>query len=457
MNSERIRGLLCVLCLGLPAVVAAAQSETPSVMTRVQREEDPELGDLIRLALENRKAKGEQTLEILRKVTQSYAQIKLLDQQIAEIARKAESAKLPEIRGELLLAKVELESKRTTELANLRETTGVLPKLPLAEQPIAALRGWLSLQPIGDRVYVLNGLQPFSDFWPVRRWTLVGFLSEKETLEYVRKRLQDKESLPMLFQIQYDSETEGRARDLRNKMIAVAMETHSQMDAEMRLERISFTGSGKSTFYLRQGKITAFYTHAILRPDGGPGFLVTGTVAPNDLEQHILWRLLMPRNVPLTFRVEYDQASASLARQIVDTAKAVIKRLGIGELAGVEDVLVEPVSEAAFLGRWTGVVRGDIQAAEIRPDGTCRVTMGDRLGRDPAPEAAKAFATVEGVWFPATNEIIIDIKDKNEWGSDDVYKARPGERGLIVERVTIYPQGSWHSAGGPPMVLKKGE
>jgi len=77
MRKEHIKKLLCVLCLGLPVVLAAAaaaQSETPSVMTRVQREEDPELGDLIRLAMENRKkVSREEAFEIVRKVTQSYA------------------------------------------------------------------------------------------------------------------------------------------------------------------------------------------------------------------------------------------------------------------------------------------------------------------------------------------------------------------------------------------------
>ncbi len=44
------------------------------------------------------------------------------------------------IRYELLLAKAELESKRTKELANLREMVGIVPKLPLAEQPIETLK-----------------------------------------------------------------------------------------------------------------------------------------------------------------------------------------------------------------------------------------------------------------------------------------------------------------------------
>lgn len=461
MRTEHIKKLLCVLCLGLPPVwpaVAAAQSETPSVMTRVQREEDPELGDLIRLAMENRKVGREEAFEVIRKVTQSYAQIKLLDQQIAEVSRKAESATLAEMRYELLLAKAELESKRTTEVANLREMVGVLPQLPLAEQPIPALKGWVSLQLIGERVYVLDGQQPFSDFWAIRRWNLVGFLSEKETLEYVRKRLQDKESLPMLFQIYYDSETDTQARDLRNKMISVAKETHSQMDTEMRLERIAFTGSGKSTFFLRVGKITTFYTHAMQRPDGGPEPLVTGLVSPKDLEQHILWRLTMPKNLPLTFRIEYDQASASLAKKVADAAKAVVKRLGIGELAGVEEALVEPVPETVFLGRWVGATRGDIQAIDVRPEGVCQVTMGDRFGQDTTPGAIKAHASVSGTWLLTTNEIVIDIKDRNQWGTDSIYRGYLDKDGnLIVEKGVIYPQGSWHSSGGSLMVFKKAE
>ena len=461
MRNEQVKPLLCVLCLSLPAVwtaVAAAQSDMGSVMNRVQREEDPELGDLIRLALENRKAGREEAFEIVRKVTQSYAQITLLDQQIAEVSRKAESATLAEMRGELLLARAELESKRITEVANLREMVGILPQLPLAAQPIEALKGQVSLQLIGERVYILDCQPPFLEWWVLRRWNLVGFLPEKETLEYVRKRLQDKESLPMLFQIYYDSETEGQTRTLRNKMISVAKETHSQMDTEMRLERISFTGSGKSTFYLRDGRITSFYTHPMPRPDGGPEPLVTGLVNPKDLEQHILWRLTMPKNVPLTFRVEYDQASASLARKVADTARAVVKRLGIGELAGVEEALVEPVPETAFLGRWSGPTRGDIQTVDVRPEGVCQVTMGDRFGRDKTLGAAKAGTTVSGTWVPTTNEIMIDIKDKDEWGTDSIYRGHLGEQGsLIVGRGVIYPQGSWHNSGGPSMVFKKVE
>ena len=70
----------------------------PSVLDRVQRVDDPELGELIRVAMavegrENLDQK--QRLELIRKVTLGYAQIKLLDQQIAEVSRKIEAEKGP--------------------------------------------------------------------------------------------------------------------------------------------------------------------------------------------------------------------------------------------------------------------------------------------------------------------------------------------------------------------------
>jgi len=218
-------------------------------------------------------------------------------------------------------------------------------------------------------------------------------------------------------------------------------------------------GTGNSTFYLRQGEITTFYTHAMKRPDGGPKPLATGLVDPKDLEQHILWRLTKPKNVPLTFQIEHDRASASLARQVADTARAVVKRLGIGELVDVKTVRVEPVAETVFLGRWRGATRGDVHEIDVRPEGVCQVTMGDRFGKDKTPGAIKAGTTVSGTWFLTTDEIVMDIKDKSPHGTDYVYRGYLDEEdNLIVDKGIIYPQGSFHVSGGPrQMILKKVE
>jgi hypothetical protein len=467
MRKGQIKKLLCVICLGLPVVLsvaAVAQNETFSVMNRVQKEQDPELGDLIRLAMENRKmirkVSREEAFEIVRKVTQSYSQIKLLDLQIEQIARKAEATTGPaEMRYELLLAKAELESKRTTELANLRELMGVIPKLPLEEQDISTLNTYISVQIIGERLYVLEGQRPFIDYWVVQRWKSVGFLSEKETLSYLRERFKSVDSLPIRIHIYYDYDAESEARDLRNRIISVSQENNCQMDTEIRLEQIAFTGSGNSPFYLRQGKITTFYTHAMQRPDGGSEPIATGLVNPKDLEQHILWRITKPKNVPFTFRIEHDQASASLAKKVADTARAVVRRLDVGELVDVTTVRVEPVDETVFLGRWRGATRGDVHEIDVRPEGVCHVTMGDRFGKDKTPGAIKAGITVSGTWLLTTNEIVIDINDKSPHGCDYVYRGYLDEDGnLIVDKGVIYPQGSFRVSGEPrQMILKKVE
>jgi hypothetical protein len=295
----------------------------------------------------------------------------------------------------------------------------------------------------------------------MQRWKVAGFLSEKETLGYLRDKLGDADSLPMRIELYYPDETIDAATALRNKIISVAKETKSQMETEVRLKSATaHVGDGNGTFCLRQGKIVTFYAHdAVMRPDGGPEPLASGLVDPKDLEQHILWRLTSPKNVPLTFRIEYDQASASLAKKVADTAGDVVKRLGIGELADVKMVIVDPVPETAFMGRWRGTARADVHEIDVRPNGICQVTMGDRFGKDKTPGAAKAGTTVSGTWLLTTNEIRLDINDVSPYGAEYYYRGYLDEDGsLILDKGIIYPQGSFHVSGAPrQMILKKVE
>ena len=120
---------------------------------------------------------------------------------------------------------------------------------------------------------------------------------------------------------------------------------------------------------------------------------------------------------------------------------------------------MEPVAETVFLGRWRGETRGDIHEIDVRPNGVCQVTMGDRFGKDKIPGAIKAGTTVSGSWLLTTDEIVIDIKDRNPFGGDYVYRGYFEEEGnLIVDKGIIYPQGSFHVSGEPrQMILKKVE
>jgi hypothetical protein len=428
------------------AAAAIAQGDTSSVLARVQNVDNPELSELIRVAIENKsklhKLDQIETMELIRKVTLSYTQIKLFDQQIAEVSRKIKAETGPaEMQYELLLAKTELESKLMTELANLREIMGIIPRHAFEKQPVKTLNTWLRLNVIDERIYILETLKPFRDYWAALRHKSSGLLSERETLDYIRKRLNNRNSLPIRIDIHHTSAMSSAAEDLHDKIVSLAKEANSQMETEVRTELSVFVGSGESPFFLRDGKIRTLYPKGVQRPDGGPKPLLTGLVNSNDIEQHILWRLTMPKNVPLRFRIEYDEASALMAKQVGETVRAIAKRLGIADVVEVVEDLVEPIPEAVFLGRWQAVADAEIREIELQKGGQSRLTM--RNGRT-------GQTTQAAPWTLAIKEIFIK---SSYYG---IYKGFINPEGnLVLDKGQIYPQGSFHSHGPPLMVFKK--
>ena len=143
----------------------------------------------------------------------------------------------------------------------------------------------------------------------------------------------------------------------------------------------------------------------------------------------------MPKNLPLTFRIEYDQASISLASQVVDVAQAVTKRVGLSDLVKVAGVLVESVSESAFLGKRQALGRGIIQSVDIQPGGVCQALVGE------GSRKFKAGMIVRGIWTWTVREILLDINDPvhgYEGSVPYLYRARVNEEGnLVVERGEI--------------------
>jgi hypothetical protein len=464
MEAEWVRGSLCWACLGLAVVVTVAgtgqtmagteQRGTSSLLDRLQKEDDPELAELIRTALANHKGASEkEAREIVRRVTQGRAQILLLDQQIEEVTRKIESTPASaETRGELLRSKKELEAKRLTEMGNLREAMGIVPQLPVAKKPEESLNAWLHLNVLDQRVYVTDTLRPFRSDWAEWHFKSVGLLSDKEALDFVRTRLTDKSSRPIRIDLHHTAATSSVAAELQGRILALIKETNSQADAEVRLQPMNWVGSGTATYYLRGNEIRALYPRSVSRPDRVPRRIASGRIAPEDLEQHILWRLTYPGNVPVTVRIEYDEASANLAKQVADKVRATAKRLDCTELVEVAGPLVEPVPDTLFLGRWEAISTGEIKAIEVQPKGICLLTTRE------GSQAIKPGVTESCPWVPITQEVIFSV-EKNQIIKTpflEVYRGRVNAEGdLVVDRVGIYPQGSIHPRDSAPMVFKK--
>jgi hypothetical protein len=424
----------------------------PSVFERVQRIDDPQLGELIRVVLDNHADTDQkEKLELIRKVTLNYAQIRLFDQQIGEISRKLASTPGPaEVRYELAMARTEIESKLMTELTNLREVMGVIPKFPFDKQPVDALQTWLRLNPIeGGHVYVLDTRKPIIEYWAYSRFESLGLMSQKETLDLIRERLKDPNSLPAKLEILWTNE---EAEDLRDQTLELVREMGIAAQTEVSLGKNDFIGSGEAPFFVRQGKITTLYPVPVLRPDGGAhDFISTGPVAPQELDQHILWRITYQWNLPFTFRIEQDQASSGLARHIVGEIKTITERLGVSNLVGVQSVLVEPVPESAFLGQWNVRGKGEIQALDIQPGGKCALTWSWQA------RSKRAGTTVTYPWTITTKEIIIDPGEdsKANWNWYTYRAYIDAEGRLTVEKGVIYPQGAFFHAGDPMMTFQK--
>jgi len=458
MKTERIKKLVCVLSLGLPLVfgaVAAPSTETPSVWDRVQNVDDPELGELIRVALENKsklhRLDQRETMELIRKVTLSYTQIKLFDQQIAEVSRKIEANTGPaEMRYDLTLARAELEAKLKTELVNLREVMGIIPKHAFDKKPIQSLSSWVFLRVLDQGVYVLDALQPFQDYWGRQRYKSSGLQSEKEALDYVREKLKDPNNVPIRIDFYHMAKMSNAAKSLRGKVVSLIREANCQMEAEVSMKLIDWITSGKSKFFIRNGTISTLHAGggALMRPDGASRSIATGVVEPNDLDQHILCRLMHPSNVPLKIWIEHDETSSKLARHTADRVRAIAKDLGISEVVEVERILVEAVPETAFLGRWQAMTKGEVQTIDIQPTGACVFVLSS--GSKPIRGGMSVLAT----WFLTPKEIYMDIKDKGN--AYNVYRGHLDKEGnLVVASIEIYPKGNFSFAVQHPTVFKK--
>jgi hypothetical protein len=257
----------------------------------------------------------------------------------------------------------------------------------------------------------------------------------------------------MLILINYRAETRGAGERLRDAVLSLARETGTDMDVEVGLDLMRYVSSTtEAPFFCREGKVRTPYGWPMQRPDGRAPLFQKGLVVvePNDLEQHVLWRLTYPGNVPIRLRVEYDQASAPMARQVAEMIKTTAHNLGVADLVAVTQVLTEPVPETAFLGRWEVLQKGYFQAIDVQPQGVCQVTMGD------GTEMFQAGASVKGTWVPACKEILVDIGDAGRHAGHFFYLAFINQNGnLVIDRTEVYNQGHFHVHSPGQMIFQK--
>lgn len=406
MKAKSIIILISLLAAGslLTPTVVTAQSETPKLLSRLQAVEDPELGELIRVALENDSQhynrSVDRELELTRKVTVAYAQIKLLDRQIELLEKKAQMKALPdELQYELILARAELEAKRTTELATLREIVWIMPNYPLKSKSTQRLKAWLALEVLDEHIRVCQGVRPFRSRASDTAYTPMGLMSKTEALAVVSKHLSKKDELPIRVDIYHNPHEEPLAAQLEREVIGLIRQAKAELQAEVHLEDSDRSQPGSRAYYLERNRIA---TSCSVSGSRVPKVRLDHFVEPNDIPGQTETHLLAPGNLPAIYDVRYDPSSRELSIQVAREIERTVEALGLAEYVTVRRTLQELDKERQYLGRWEAVHEGETFTIAITQDGRCRLTADED--------------TREGNWRTNGKQVGLSLGDETIWG-----------------------------------------
>lgn len=408
MRVRSYKTLLCFLCVGMaavPAMIAGAESGASSVLSRAQSVDDPELGELILVAIENHpQVEDREILERICKVTQCYAQIKLLDQQIEQIERRVRSiGRSSEMQYELVLAGAELESKRTAELASLRELMGIIPRHAFGQRKVSELATFVDLDVIGERVYVLERAERFMGEDLRDRFKPAGIMSAKEALDYIRNRFAEKGRLPIRIDIHRTVDGIKLSEELHDAVIELARQSKVQMEAEVHLGPVR---QGLGEFVLTLVSDDAPSIDSVYLVDGRPTIsLVDGRAAapqevdPNRVGEFVAQWLAKPDYLPTRFRIVYPAPMQGLAERTTQAVQEAANRLGVAGFVEVAPGVVEPNAGAAYLGRWLATGKSEILGLDIQFTNQCQFSMSEGL------DSSGATTKVPGRWSLAGRQI----------------------------------------------------
>jgi len=321
-----------------------------SILSRLQVVADPELGELIRIAVGNtpeakeaseflrsysdstkyrelkRKAE-EASVKVVRLVTEAYAHIRLMDTQITQIEQKISGTR-GAVRTELILARAELEAKRTVKLAELREIMNIVPKHAFGRQAVAGLKNWLALDVIGDFVYVLKYKKPYHEWRGYPDFArAVKVMSQETAVKYIKDLVKNREELPLRVTI-FRTESGIRVSEkLYEQVIESIKKAAVELEADVYLAKVR-QDIDTSDYFLRAGKIydDERYMQRQEYPKDEQRFF----------EKHIDWYLTRPRSLPRKFIIKFDKESKDLAVRMVDAIRAKAKELGVGRFVEIE-------------------------------------------------------------------------------------------------------------------------
>lgn len=328
------RNLLIIgmlVLVNLTGISTAA--EQGSILERVAEIKDPELGELIRRALANSPEleydrAGKATL--VRRVTESYLQIKKLDSQIEEVNEKLESPETSDAdRVELTLLKAELQTALAKQLAELRETMNLVPEAKY-KHSVDAFNTWLVFDVTGaDSVCVFKYSRPFYEREP-ETWSptksecsLDKILSLPKAIEYFRGLVKSKVYFPIRVDIFRNSDSSEASEQLKE-----------DIDWVIKSENLEW--QEVEVFVNEQIRPKVDAMEVIIKQDGV--FWLDGVLLARGEQDVIAWfenhvnsKLSRPGGLPFRFYVQFNDESEDLAVKSAEAIKKMVTDLGLSE------------------------------------------------------------------------------------------------------------------------------
>jgi hypothetical protein len=367
MNNKFKRVWLLAVCMCLmsgPLVIAADSEKQGSILNRLQTIDDDELGQLIRIALANLPEtkelmdpsisgdrqeeneqlkyeirKAEETAKVIRRVTEVYSQIKLLDTQIEHTEEKINSLKQNSaVRIEMILARAELDSNRTTKLAELREIMNILPKHAFGRKPVTDLKSWFKLDVIDDYVYIVKRLKPYYYSYNYRSFNRFGrytgsdpvkCMSEEDAIRYVHELIKKQDQLPLRVDISRNASGRKLSKQIRERIIKMVTNENMQLEVEVYLEEKARSSVYKRDYFVKDGK--TYYSFDRLKRDRPTN--LRGSFE-DEVSEHL--KYVGSRSLPVKYKIEYDAEGKDLAFRAKEALKETAKKYSVTQFVEIE-------------------------------------------------------------------------------------------------------------------------
>ena len=306
-----------------------------SVLDRVMKVEDPELADCLRMAMKNGRYKGyEEELKTVRIVTESYAQIKLLDTQIQQIEVKlsALSESAFSLRQELFIAQAELKAKQIQQLAQLRETMGITPRYAFGEIQKRDLSSWVTLDVVDDNTVLIFNL--LKSFFEEPNYQFETACAPQEAIDNLTQRMKQPNQLPLRVNILHLSNVPATAEQIQSQLMEVINKLGLEMDIDLRTSPSRENTHFKGTCAIANHLSSSAYCMQV------KGKEVCGfkeIIDDNTLQHQIVTTLLgSPDRLPVTWTLEYDPESLELAKNAAQAIEKVSKEYGLQDYVEVK-------------------------------------------------------------------------------------------------------------------------